>query len=127
MLSILSILSIFFSITSCSEEGTEQEQNLIFNQWDLIKYEPGFSPTENFNSGQVLWDFQKNNILVVKVDNSVATPPLKTEGSYEYTIIGNRISIDNKEYDFSLNYNILTISDDPSSDGFKATFTRRTE
>ena len=31
------------------------------------------------------------------------------------------------QYDFSIIENILIISDDPSSDGFKATFSKETE
>ena len=52
-----------------------------------------------------------NEELQVQVNNSVNTPPLKTTG----------------EYDFSINENILIISDDPSADGFRATLTKRTQ
>lgn len=54
---------------------------------------------------------QTTNKLQVQVNNSVNTPPLKTTG----------------EYDFSINENILIISDDPSADGFRATLTKRTQ
>ena len=51
------ILSIFLFITGCSEEETKQQENSIYGQWNLIKYEPGLSPTENFNTGQISWTF----------------------------------------------------------------------
>ena len=41
------ILSIFLLITGCSEEETKQQENSIYGQWSLIKYEPGLAPTEN--------------------------------------------------------------------------------
>jgi hypothetical protein len=121
------ILSIFFLITGCGEEETKQQENSIYNQWSLIKYEPGLSPTEDFNENQIYWDFQQTNILKVQVDNTVSTPPLKTEGEYDFSLNGNRVSIGNMEYDFSISENTLIISDDPSSDGFKATFLKVTE
>ncbi|MCK0123989.1 hypothetical protein MWU76_06225 [Gelidibacter sp. F2691] len=125
---MLLILSIFFFITSCSEEEDEKQQSTsIYNQWDMIKYEPGLSPTENFSKGQVSWNFEKTNSLKVQIDKTISNPPLKNEGTYEFSINGDRISIDNIEYDFSINQKTLTISDDPASDGFKITFAKKNE
>ena len=121
------ILSIFFFITGCSEEETKQQEKSIYGQWNLIKYEPGFSPTENFNNGEISWTFQSTNKLQVQVSNSVNKPPLKTIGEYDFSINSDRILIDYIEYDFSINGNTLIISDDPSADGFRATLTKRTE
>ena len=121
------ILSIFLLITGCSEEETKQQENSIYGQWSLIKYEPGLAPTENFSVNQISWDFKHTNILKIQIDNTVNTPPLKTEGEYEFSINGNRLSINNMQYDFSIIENILIISDDPSSDGFKATFSKETK
>lgn len=118
------ILSMFFFITSCNEEETKQQENSIYNQWSLIKYEPGLSPTENFNVSQISWNFQQTNILKIQVDNTIITPPLKTEGEYDFSINGNRVSINNMIFDFSISENTLIISDNPSSDGFKATFSK---
>ncbi len=124
MKSMYLILSMFFFITSCNEEETKQQENSIYNQWSLIKYEPGLSPTENFNVSQISWNFQQTNILKIQVDNTIITPPLKTEGEYDFSINGNRVSINNMIFDFSISENTLIISDNPSSDGFKATFSK---
>lgn len=121
------ILAMFIIITGCNEEETKQQENSIYNQWSLIKYEPGLSPTENFNVSQISWNFQQTNILKIQVDNTVITPPLKTEGEYDFSINGNRVSINNMVYDFSISENTLIISDNPSSDGFKATFSKAIE
>lgn len=121
------ILSIFLFITGCREEETKQQENSIYGQWSLIKYEPGLSPTENFNIGQIYWTFQSTNNLQVQVNNSVSTPPLKTTGEYDFSINGSRISIDDIEYDLSVNGNALIVSDSPSSDGFKITFSKEIE
>lgn len=118
------ILSIFFLITGCSEEEAKQQENSIYGKWSLIKYESGFSPTENFSVNQISWSFEQTNVLKIQVDNTVSTPPLKTEGQYDFSINDNRLLINNMEYDFSISENALIISDDPSSDGFKATFSK---
>ena len=97
------ILSMFFIITSCSKEETKQQENSIYSQWSLIKYEPGFSATENFSSEQITWTFEQAGVIQVVVDISVNTPPIKTIGEYNFSIVENTISIDNIEYDFSIN------------------------
>ena len=127
MKSIILILSILFSLTSCSDDKIEKQEIDITGLWSLIKFEPGFSPTENFSENQIIWSFQQTNILKIQIDNTVSTPPLKTEGEYNFSINGNRVTIDNMKYDFSINENILIISDNPSSDGFKATFSKEIE
>jgi len=121
------ILTILFMFTGCNKEEVKQQENLILGQWSLIKFEPGFSPTENFTNGKVIWLFQQPNKLKVEIANTVSFSPIKSTGEYEFSLSGNLISIDNLEYDFSINGNILVISDDPSSDGFKATFSKVTE
>ena len=64
------ILSIFLLITGCSEEETKQQENSIYGQWSLIKYEPGLAPTENFSVNQISWDFKHTNILKIQIDNT---------------------------------------------------------
>ena len=94
----------------------------IFRKWNLIKFEGGFSPIENFNEGEIIWEFQLNNIVKIANDNSVSSPPIKPNGKYNFSINGSEIFIDNLEYDFILVSSSLIISNNPSSDGFKATF-----
>lgn len=132
MKNLLLILSVLFFITSCNEGEIKQEEplqkeNSIYNKWDLVKYEPGFSPIQNFNSGLISWSFQQNNILQVETDDSIDSAPLKRKGEYNFLTNEGRISIDNVTYDFSIHENTLVISDDPSSDGFKITFSKKTE
>lgn len=124
MKNIYLTLSIFLLFTNCSEQEIIQKENPIYNKWSLVKFEPGLSPTETFNEGKVEWFFQQSNKLKVEIDNSISSSPIKPNGEYVFSLNGNRISIDNIEYDYSINENTLIISDDPSSDGFKATFSK---
>lgn len=127
MKTLVLILSILFSLTGCNNNKIEKQEIDIIGLWNLTKYEPGFSPTENFNNGEISWTFQSTNKLQVQVSNSVNTPPLKKTGEYDFSINNGRILIDDIEYGFSINENKLILSDDPSADGFRATFTKRTE
>lgn len=122
MKNIFLTLSIFLLLTNCSEQHITREENPIYNKWSLVRFEPGLSPTETFNEGKIEWLFQQSNKLKVDIDNSISTSPIKPNGEYVFSLNRNSISIDNIEYDYSINENTLIISDDLSSDGFKATF-----
>ena len=50
--------------------------------------------------------------------------PIKLIGEYEFSLNKNIINIDNSKYDFLITENTLVISNDPSADGFIATFSK---
>ena len=109
------------SLSSCSDSNKTEDIS-IFRKWNLIKFEGGFSPTEKFNEGIIIWEFQQNNTVKIVNDNSISSPPIKPNGEYNFSINGSKILIDNLEFDFILENSSLIISNNPSSDGFKATF-----
>ena len=74
-----------------------------------------------------MWNFQIDGNLIVEVENIVDTPPILEDGSYTYSLNNNKITINNVEYDYSLSDNELIVSDDPASDGFRATFVKINE
>ena len=116
------ILSVIFSFTTCSYNSNENDENTIIGAWTLIKFEPGFSPVENFNEGKILWEFQKNGILNITIDTSISSTPIKSGGSYKYSLTGSRILIGNTQYDYEFKNSFLIISNNPSADGFRAEF-----
>ncbi len=117
------ILSIFL-LVSCSDKNNIIEDKTIKGTWSLTKHESGFSKIKDFNISKILWTFNKNNILEIKVDNSVTSSPLFKKGKYTYSINKNRILINKNEFDFLIDKNTLIISDNPTSDGSKTTLTR---
>ena len=117
---ILIILSVF---TGCNEEKVRHQENSIFGKWSLIRYEAGFSPTEDFSNGEVIWLFKQPNKLKVETHNTMSSP-IKLIGQYEFSLNKNIINIDNSKYDFLITENTLVISNDPSADGFIATFSK---
>lgn len=121
------VLLFFITLTSCTESDEKTKEISINNQWSLTMYEPGFTATKNYNTRQIMWNFQIDGNLIVEVENIVDTPPILEDGSYTYSLNNNKITINNVEYDYSLSDNELIVSDDPASDGFRATFVKINE
>ncbi len=123
MKNLILIFSMLLSLTSCTSNDTSKQENLLIGTWNLMKFENGFSPTENFSNGDIIWNFQENGN--VSINSLMTNSPIKPNGSYNYSLTGNRILIGDTEYDYEFNNSILFISDNPSADGFKATFTKQ--
>ena len=130
MKAIILILSIFLA-TSCNKDDdnwTAQNNQEIVATWHLIKFEPGFSPTDNYTD-EIQWTFTTNNTIDVVIENGTNTNsslPLNSNGNYTYSIAGNQITIENITYNFEINNNELLIEDTvgQSADGKKLTFNK---
>ena len=89
------ILSIFFIISSCSDEQTEQQENSIYGTWQLVE---SFShPPSGSGWSQVDDGFT----LIVKSDNSF------NSSQFSDCITGN-ISLTNNQIDLNYNCNGFT-------------------
>ena len=130
MKAIILILSICLA-TSCNKDDdnwTAQNNQEIVATWHLIKFEPGFSPTDNYTD-EIQWTFTTNNTIDVVIENGTNTNsslPLNSNGNYTYSIAGNQITIENITYNFEINNNELLIEDTvgQSADGKKLTFNK---
>jgi hypothetical protein len=132
--SILILLSLF-TMLACTKPATDEPtppattpSNDLFTAWKLVKYEPGFSPTNNYN-GEIQWTFSANNTVHVVVQSGTSvnsTLPLKITGNYTYATSGNQITIANKTYKYVIVGNSLTIEDlvGQAADGKKMTFNK---
>lgn len=122
MKNFILILSILISFVNCSNNNNESDENSIIGTWNLLKFESGFSPIENYNNGDIIWVFQQNGTVNVTINSSIASSPIKPRGSYNYSLTGSRILIGDTEFDYEFNKSLLIISDNPSADGFRAEF-----
>lgn len=131
----LSIL-LFVSCNNDDDNSTETEQHEIVATWNLIRYEPGFSPTTNYTD-EISWEFNPDNTINVNIVNGTEisnSMPLNVNGNYNYiindneTIIGNitynDIVIDGTTYDFFFVNEQLYIEDTigNDADGRRLTF-----
>jgi hypothetical protein len=123
-------LFLFLTFSSCNKSDevvTPKQVNAIVSTWKLVKYEPGFGPTNTYNNGQIQWTFNSNNtvnVVIVNGTNVNNSLPLNTNGSYTYIINGNQITINNVVYKYEIINNELKIEDliGQSSDGKKLSF-----
>ena len=127
MKTIYLILLSLITAISCTADSENIQETSINGKWSLTIYEPGLSPTENYNMQQIMWNFQSGNSLTVEVETTVSSPPILESGNHDYSLINDKLIINNLEYDFSISINQLIISDDPASDGFRATFEKMIE
>ncbi len=118
------IFNILLLFSSCSDNEPINIEGPIIGKWSLIKYKPGYSPTENFNTGEIIWEFKKIEILNVIIDESISSSPVLPNGKHKYSLNVNelKITIDNTEYDYEINNTKLLIDNDLASDGFRIEF-----
>lgn len=127
------ILSVLFLFTGCHEEEAKQQENSIYGTWSLIKYEPGFSPTENFSENQIIWTFNSNNSLnvLISIGTEVSDKlPLNSNGEYIYAANNNELIINNNQgfkYEITNNELIMSTFVGLEADGMRITFKKRTE
>lgn len=135
MKTTLITLTLSITLFGCidkSDESNQQEKS-IYGQWNLIKYEPGFSPTEHFNRGQITWTFHSDYSLSVIIENDTKINdgiPLNTSGKYTYTINDNELLFDNNlnfEYKVVNNELILSSLIGLEADGKRITFLKVAE
>ncbi len=115
---LLSIMLII--LMSCNKDNTnEQNTDNLIGTWNLVSFEPGFAQTENYNNGDVNWNFTSNNTVEVVINTSVSNIlPLNTPGIYSYNLISNdSVIIDNHSYKYELSNQSLRILNNPSADG----------
>jgi hypothetical protein len=118
------LLMTFF--VCCSDDKNQIPADLITGVWSLTHYSPGFAQQEYYQSGDILWEFNSRNKLIVKinVDLSESKMPIVTDGQYSFALNNEEIELKDVEYDYTIVDNILTISDHPEVDGPQIKFIR---
>ena len=118
MKSFSSLLISFLLVISCTKrnstiaESSYTLNNGLNNGWYLTKYEGGFSPTINYNIGDIKWNFN-NNIIQVLIKNGVnASPslPLNANGNYNCFIdtVNKKIVLNNVTFKYEIsNSNLI--------------------
>ena len=98
----------------------------IYGTWNLIKVTAGFSPIENFIGGQIVWEFNSQKLLLVKINTELSESTniiLKKNGEYDVDFIDeNIIKIEYVEYNYRLDKEKLIISFEEVSDGLRMEF-----
>ncbi len=119
----LLIASLFISCSGSNSDMDIQKtntKNAFKGYWNLAKIRGGFSPTEQFTSGDVVFNFLDNDsvkiMIEVLVENS-SKLPFKNDTilSYEYDSI--EIVIGDENFEYIITDSLLKLFDNLASDG----------
>ncbi|MFC4633467.1 hypothetical protein ACFO3O_06090 [Dokdonia ponticola] len=108
-------------LTSCS---TDDEKNTavasdLNGTWEMTSYVAFLPDLPEINSNEIKWtfDIDANQLSIVNTIEA-AYPYILASGNYSNLLItANTITIAGIEYDYTIENEILIISDDPESDG----------
>ncbi len=120
---ILLIASLFLS---CSEQKNDSDntqdklENPIVGEWNLKKISGGFSKSEEFEKGDVIFNFMENdsvNIAIGIVIENTSKLPFKNDTFLHYGFDSLEIIIGDKEFEYLLADSLLKLFDNLAADG----------
>ncbi len=110
-------------LCNCGNKNSDDllnNNNRFIGQWQLISVSGGFSPTENFQSDDIIWKFQSNDSLEITTNVVVASNsrlPIKGDTVLSYSYDTINLSIGNFKYEYKIEKNSLKLFDNLVSDG----------
>ncbi len=113
---ILPILLLLI-ILSCDKK--DEKLNLsYYGQWSLIQFFK-LNHTETYNQGEIIWEFNKYNELIVTVNTDLSNSelPITTSGTYDYVGASDVVSIQNTQYAAEVQQDTLTLSRNAAAGG----------
>ncbi|GAA3511262.1 hypothetical protein GCM10022393_26290 [Aquimarina addita] len=126
------IMLIAMAIIGCSnDDDTSGTPSGLEGEWNLVTISGGFiGVEENFEQGEVVWDFDESSNMVTITTNIEDTSiySLKESGTYPYYISApadaEELFIDDRSLGiFTLGSSFFTL-DESAIDGFKHRFER---
>ncbi len=110
---VLLLLLIF----SCDEKD-EKSDPAYYGQWSLIQFSKQ-NHTETYIQGEIIWEFNKYNELIVTVNTDLNNSelPVTTSGTYDYVGASDVVSIQNTQYAAEVQQDTLTLSRNAAAGG----------
>ncbi len=109
---------------SCSDKNIDTPQNkpnnLFIGEWNLSQIFGGFSPTEKFENGDVVFDFTENDSVNVSVEIALedgSKLPYKNDTTLHYNYDSLEVFIADKKFEYIIADSVLKLYDDLASDG----------
>ncbi len=128
---LILLVSLFVSCSeesvSCSEESEEVIKNPLHGKWNVTELDGGFSPLEQFDAGDIVFNFMENDSVSIELDitlENFSKFPFKNDtvlyyrfdyDSIEITI--GDIMIGDIEFEYLLSDSVLKLFDDLVADG----------
>ena len=105
---LIFLMTLLLTTGGCTKEEhkDKKQENPIHNDWSLVKFEDGFSPIEEFANGEIIWSFDLNQKLNVRILEGTSINdkiPLNANGNYNYTINNNQVQLNgNKIFNYEI-------------------------
>ncbi len=110
---VLLLLLIF----SCKKENEKSEPD-YYGQWSLIHFSKQ-THTESYNTGEIIWEFNEYDELIVTVNTDLSNSelPITTSGIYQYIGAPDVVSIQNIQYAAEVQQDTLILSRNAAAGG----------
>ena len=119
----LFVLLACLTLVACSDEKVTKK-HLIVDQWNITQFSAGMGGMWTYDENDIVWEFKSNNKVTVTINGSVTIAPILNVGTHEYQIIGDKIILNETEYDFTIEDESLIISFHPEVDGTQLQLSR---
>lgn len=115
------IISLMLLCNSCDNDKKDDfPTNPFIGKWELKSIVGGFSPTESFYDNEVIWTFNTDESLEIKINkelSNVSKLPIKVDTTLSYSYDTINISIGTNEFEYKLEGKTLKLYDNLASDG----------
>lgn len=114
-------MSLMLLFNSCvNDKKDDFPTNPFIGIWELKSIVGGFSPTESFQKNEILWTFNTDESLEIKINkklSNVSKLPIKVDTILSYSYDTINISIGTIEFVYKLEGKLLKLDDNLASDG----------
>ena len=89
-----------------------------YGQWSLIHFTEN-NHEETYNTGDIIWDFNEYDELVISVNTDLSNSqlPITTSGIYDFVGASEIVSIQNTQYAAKVEQDTLTLSRNAAAGG----------
>ncbi len=115
------IISLMLLCNSCDNDKKDDfSTNPFIGKWELKSIIGGFSPIEIFQENEILWTFNTDESLEIKINkelSNVSKLPIKVDTTLSYSYDTINISIGTNKFEYKLEGKTLKLYDNLASDG----------
>lgn len=113
------------TFTGCSNDDDQTESNDLNGSWELVNFLTFAGNNPDLQDNQVIWTFDVASNQLHVVNNSAEEGTfIYSSGNYDLQVYQDSLHIDTRKYDYQIEVDTLTLSDQPELDGPRLQFIR---
>ena len=122
MKTVYIFLFLLVILSSCDDDNDVNIDNPFLGEWHLISLTGGFSPTETYQVGDIIWGFNSDDSLEIEISTNISNQsrlPIKNDTTLSYSYDSLHLVVGNNNYEYRLENNDSTLKlyDELASDG----------